>query len=337
VLRILGGDPTIGMVEAELDRRGHASPGVRALMLRFGTRWAALRSLALADRAERSKMLGTLQHRGEFTGDEQDIFRALRAVALRLGRLPLAITYDLPVRDIHEEWISQQVDDPPWLPTSATILARMPWRAALERAGLTLAAKDPCQSGMAEMAEAVDACIEELGVLPSVSLLDRWSKARLVRLPERRTRPPWPEVLAEVRRLRAERGADTPPRETLPRHAPPIPITPDWARTATETACPEPVQPITGIFVTDEEAVVSLARYVVRYTSRRRPPRAKHYKQMRQGDPELASTSALARIADFQELVARAERLIATEGPERFAARRLGGGAGPNAATEAGG
>jgi hypothetical protein len=58
---------------------------------------------------------------------------------------------------------------------------------------------------------------------------------------------------------------------------------------------------------------------------------------MRQGDPELASTSALARIADFQELVARAERLIATEGPERFAARRLGGGAGPNAATEAGG
>jgi hypothetical protein len=314
------GDPTMTATEAVLAELGYRGPGLRALMARFGARWANLRSLALADHSERARLLGSFQHRGEFTGTEEDMIRGVRMVAHRLKRVPLPVDYDLMVAEIHAEWRAQGIEDPPWLAASATILARMPWPTVLERAGLVAPAhhRTSTESPMERMVEAVIACLEELGVLPSANLLRAWAQARDVELPGHQSRPPWPEVIAEVRRRRNEEGKPTPERQTLPRHAPPIPADP--ARPGEPAEAPErPLEPISGVYISLEDAVVSVARYLVRYCGPTRSPNTRHYRNVRKHDPEIASYTSLTQHEHFHDLVARAERLIAKLGREAFA------------------
>lgn len=281
-------DPTIAQVDALRIERGSRIPTVRCLIARFGCRrWARLRSLAVAPIAERGRLMSQFSaQRLETEWDNERAVRALRAVAERTGRVPSQIGYDLAIGEIHAEWDRLGVDDPPWLPCAATILAHGPWAYMLAEASLieTQRGGAPTPNPAPSAIDTAMACYLATGVLVSLPHLREWARANGLRLPAQSAIPPWPQVLAAVVELCKVQGI-APPRTVRRGDAPPIapPAEPvDWQSGAAK-----------GLAYTREQALASVAHYLKRHTGPGRPPRCKHYQALCAGDPELMSLSAL--------------------------------------------
>lgn len=298
-------DPTIAQVDALRLERGEPIPSVRTLIIRFGhIGWPRLRSLALAPVAERGRLESLFAAtRPETSWDPELVVRGLRAVAERTGQVPSQIEYDLAVAEIHQEWIRQGVDSPPWLPCAGTILAHGPWGYMLAEAGLAEPRPEPARTPnpAPSVFDTAMACYEDTGVLVAHPHLREWARARGLRLPAQETRPPWPQVVAAVRELCEAKGIE-PPTTVKRRNAPPIepaaePI--DWNSGAAK-----------GFAYSREQVIASLARYLERHTGPGTPPRCKHYQALCAGDPELVSLRALQNHGRWRELVREAARKL---------------------------
>jgi hypothetical protein len=154
------------------------------------------------------------------------IQHALRAVAYRLDRSPTIDQYDSMMVRIERERFEHGL---PALgfPTSRTIISRYgSWARALTDVGLGAPVVSKRESGL-PVVVVLDACIDEWGVLPGKEAFRRWAKT--CGLSVQRMDDRWADVVAEVRRLRADRGLKTPDLVTSRlKELPPLP-SPDQA------------------------------------------------------------------------------------------------------------
>ncbi|HEX6539835.1 MAG TPA: hypothetical protein VF155_11715 [Candidatus Dormibacteraeota bacterium] len=282
-------------------------PGAESIRQQLGLTWAQVLRIAL-NPAERRRL--ALVHDPDwqlgFDGGGQDLaVQALRAVALRVGDgAPLSqVLYDEEARRIEQETRRWRSADPVRMPRSVFILEQFSgaWWAALEAAGLL-----STESGESAVTQAkrkrlyeqrydqlppveaiLEQALEELGAIPNRAYFERWCRHRGTELPPERT---WrfDEVIAALRRSRAERGLATPVAARRSRKLPPLPA----------GARPQPRR--RG--VTRGDAMASLRRYAKLYLPANTLPRQKHYMLASSGDALLLASHTLHKFGRFQDL-----------------------------------
>jgi hypothetical protein len=145
----------------------------------------------------------------------------IRAATYRVGHAPAIDEYDTAIVLLERERYKQTLP-PLGFPTSQTVIKRYgSWSRALADVGLEAPAAWVRDRGL-EAVVVLDACIDEWGVLPGKEGFRLWCKT--CDLSVRHISDRWAEVVAEVRRLRAGRGAKTPDTITArAKQLPPMP------------------------------------------------------------------------------------------------------------------
>lgn len=268
-------------------------PSAEGVRKRLGIPWPRVLELAVGDRARRGLMLSVQsgQRRAQFTGEDADVLRALRAVAFAHGASPTPHVYDTISRGIQRRRRGRGLDTV-GLPQSQVVIQRFRgWNAGLSAAGLEPLppAGPPTPEKAVPAVELLDRCIRETGLLPSSRWLVRWCRAHGIPVSERALQP-WQRTLAETRALRAKRGEHTPDKTAPASGYPTLPDRPEGLR-----------QPHSR-----EAVIASLRRYGDKHLRIGERPRYKHYQAMAGRDPDLIAASVIGRHGRFQDLCAEA-------------------------------
>jgi hypothetical protein len=254
-------------------------PTAEGVRKRLDRKWSDVLAVALGPPSERLRRLGVLAGRPVFSGDKDVTLRAIVWAAQQVRHSPRPAEYDLAI----EEWNRRARRDPhrPMLPVSESILERMTWPEAIRRAGLG-PLRAPGARRADPLAQLIDRCISETGVVPTKPWFRQWARLNDIRV-GRQIFDQWRSSLAEALRLRRRRGEPIPGRT---QQLPELPAAP--SRRARRR--------------TREDALRSLRVYTTRYLRAGEPPRSKHYQVSSAGDPDLVSTAVLARFGRFQDL-----------------------------------
>lgn len=218
--------------------------------------------------------------------------------------MPLSqVLYDEEARVIEQESRRWRSADPVRMPRSVFILDQFggDWWAALEAAGVlstesgegavTRAKRkrlyDQRYDQLPPVETILEEALEELGAIPNRAYFERWCGKRGTELPPNRS---WrfEEVIAALRRSRAQRGLATPATARRSRKLPPLP------------PGPRPQQRRRGI--TRADAMASLQRYAKLYLPANTLPRQKHYMRASSGDALLLALHTLQQFGRFQDL-----------------------------------
>ena len=221
---------------------------------------------------------------------EQIIRRALRAVAYRRGESPSGAVYDEEVVQIERE---RQAQGLPALgfPTSTSILARYDsWVKALAAAGLDAPASYSRPKALPVLV-ALDACVDEWGILPGQVPFTLWCSA--CGLSVQNPSGSWTTYAKELRRLRTARGATTPQRITVrQRDCPALPDPEHAAAIKARLGSPDP--PVRSR--TAEDAYESLRTYAAEHIADGKRASQRHYMDACRRDKRLIWPSALPRL-----------------------------------------
>lgn len=266
-------------------------PSAEAVRQRFGLAWRRILELALTDRSQRTKLLG--QWDGSYfagwgpTGPKEAL-RTVKAVAIRIGHAPAPFEYDEAARAMEAESGRRRTGRLLLLPRSVYVVSEFEsWSAALQEAGLEPRPGHPSSARVAPPVETLDQFIEEVGFLPNSAYFLEWCRRRDI--PTARLVGGWAGVVADVRRLRAARGASTPEHATRPKDLPPL---------------PNPVPRVRRMaFRHSREAILaSLRRYGELHLPPGGMPRQKHYLAACRKDPKLIWPSAMTGHGRFHDL-----------------------------------
>jgi hypothetical protein len=284
---------TISKAAWDRERQSHERtdlPTADAISKRVCLTWRRTLALALADPSRRTTLLGQWDssHAAEWGGDGPELaVRTLKAVAARIGRVPTPIEYDYEVRAIEMESHRLQAWRPLRLPVSTYLVSEYgTWNAALTASGLQLPPAGQRRHPTPTLAESLDHCIEEVGVLPTSEYFLEWCARMDIPTP-RFCR--WAAVVDEVRSLRQSRGAATPDEATPARSSPPLPAAVPRRRRA-------------AFLHSREEVLVSLQRYGALHLPPGELPRQRHYLLACRQDPELIWPASITRRGRFHDL-----------------------------------
>lgn len=277
-------------------QQGHeALPSAEAIRKRFGLPWDRVLHLATTKPSHRTRLLGQWDgtHFAGWGEDGPDAAtRALRSVALRVGRPPTAFEYDEAAKAIEAKSAQRRSGKPLLLPRSRYMLSvHESWPAVLQEAGLEPSPSPPAPPPPPSMSQVLDRFIDEFGVLPSGNYLLEWS--RRINIPTPRIRQGWDEVVSEVRGLRSARGALTPDRPTRGKDLPPL---------------PDPVPRVRRMPFRHSRAAIldSLRRYGALHLAPGCMPRQKHYMAAGRQDRELIWPGHFTRFGRFHDLCVEA-------------------------------
>ena len=296
------GDPSVAVTisksawdRARNDQSRTNLPSAEAVRKRFGLAWRGILELALTDRSQRTKLLGQWDG-SHFAGwgptGPEEALRAVRAVAIRIGHAPAPFEYDEVARAMEAESGRRRTGRPLLLPRSVYVVNEFKsWSVALQEAGFEPRPGHPRSARVAPLVETLDQFIEEVGFLPNSAYFLEWCRRRDI--PTARLVGGWAGVVADVRRLRAARGASTPEHATRPKDLPPL---------------PNPVPRVRRMaFRHSREAIIaSLRRYGELHLPPGGMPRRKHYLAACQKDPKLIWPSAMTGHGRFHDLCLQA-------------------------------
>jgi hypothetical protein len=273
----------------------NGAPSAQALSKRFGMPLASVIEIALAPAHNRVAEIGA--DKSAQVSDEMPtdlMLKALCAAHRDLGTIPGAYEYDT--------WADHFLSGRRragllafWLPHSVTITSRLgSWDHALRQAGLLAPEAEmprwPAHAPTApSVLESLDACIEEIGVLPGMSYFLEWCRRKDIPVGGNLT--PWRNIVECVRVLRAARGASTPGRAVPARWAPALPK---------QTAIKKRGR-ARREYWTRDACLEALVYYGKTYL-KGQEPRQRHYRARAKGNENLPSPSTLQKQGRFQDL-----------------------------------
>ena len=257
----------------------------------MGLPWDRVVELALAERSRRPALLGhwgSAHLAGWGADGPTRALRALRAVAVRLGRVPTPFEYDHTAQALAMESQRRTVGRPLLLPSSAYVLSVYgTWQAALQDGGLEPRPPAPVPRGAPSLADSLDAFIEEFGVLPSSGYFLEW--CRRLDIPTTRVRGGWATVVTQVRDARVRLGVAMPAGATAAKHLLPLPA-------------PQPRQRRIPFRHSRAAILASLRRYGARHLAPGALPRQKHYLVACRTDAGLIWPGRFSRHGRFHDL-----------------------------------
>ena len=275
---------------ARLSQERFDLPTADAICKRVRLSWGRTLALALAEASRRTTLLGQWDssHAAEWGDDGPELaVRALKAVTARIGRIPMAFEYDYEVRAIEMESQRRKAWKPLRLPLSTYLLSRYgKWNTALEASGIELRPAGQRRHPAPTLAESLDRCIEEVGVLPTSEYFLAWCVRKDIPRPRLRG---WADVVDEVRARRQSRGAATPDRVTPAKVSPSLPTSVVRRRRA-------------AFLHSREEVLASLRRYGKLHLAAGDLPRQRHYLLACREDPELIWPATVGRLGRFHDL-----------------------------------
>lgn len=244
-------------------------PTPQGLEHRYGQKFVALLRQALAPVSARVAMIGP-DRSGQVQADFPDrlMVLALKACERALGVVPTPGDFDTWAAEFTKEREQAGLSPNP-LPHSTRFIKRYgSWPDGLHAAGLIddPAAHRARRATPPPLAETLDKCIDELGVLPSGSLLFKWAKRRGISVSQADTRNAGVAYDA-CRAKREAEGKWTPEKRTPVSKAPALDDLPeinDEASSRREDW-------------TLEKIVDAMRWYLEQYVSPGQPPRQKHY------------------------------------------------------------
>jgi hypothetical protein len=274
---------------ARLAQERFELPTADAIRKRLRLGWRRTVSLALAETSRRPTLLGHWSTPSfSELGDDgpESARRAVTAVAARIGRTPTPFEYDYEVRAIEMECQRRKAWKPLRLPRTPYVLSTYgSWQKALEVSGLELPARQR-RHPTPMLAESLDRCIEEIGVLPTSKYFLEWCARQDIPTPRFRR---WAAVVDEVRVRRQTRGAATATKTTPAKWCPPLPARTERRRRA-------------AFLHSREEILASLRRYGELYLLPGNIPRQRHYLLACREDPELIWPASICRRGRFHDL-----------------------------------